>query len=412
MEKPARPPYTESPEGYPVGIMEAAARLNREYMPWDTLRVRELARYSALELWRAMALLRRGTRSTVSVGGSEFSWNVTPGMLNSLHELDMKHTGGRVFGHKLNRHSRRAFAVSSAMEEAVGSALISGCMIQAKSVKKHIREDRDPKNEYERIAMNTYRLLGFARSKADSELTPGLLEEMNRVATGLEEVSRTEMPFLPEAHTREPDLTAFPPEKIKKAVSDVCAFARNGSVHPLVRAFGIEYMILRIQPFRTGNGRTARAAASWCLARNGYEIDEFLSISGIRRSTQATYQKAFMLSEAEGDDMTYAISFGLEAMVSAVSAFLAYIDRKARETDDILTGMSLADLNIRQRAVLSDLVKTGNGMTVEEVASKHQVSYQTARSDLLLLLTRGLVVKGARDGHKDTYIVPGKDAET
>ena len=111
-----------------------------------------------------------------------------------------------------------------------------------------------------------------------------------------------------------------------------------------------------------------------------------------------------MISEAEGDDMTYAISFGLESMLEAISSFITYTERKNRENSDMLEGLATEDLNARQRSVLGDMARSREPFTIEEIAAKHQVSYQTARADLLLLEGRGLVRKGPKDGHRDTYI--------
>ena len=407
MERPARPPQSNPAGAHANGLIETAANLNRTYVSWDSLRNRDL-KLPAEDVWRAMASLRRSSGSSVRVGGTVFTWNVTPGMMSVMHRIDMRHSGGMLLAHRLNHHSKKAYAVSSAMEEAIGSALISGCMLQSKSVKKHMREERQPKNDYEAVAMRTYAALNLARSLSDQPLTPEILLRINEAETGLTGWRDSE-DSEPEPHSREPQLTQFPVSRIRKAVDDMCAFAGDESVHPLIRAFSLEYMILRVQPFATGNGRTARAVASWCMARCGYGVDLYLAVSGVRRAKQSAYQRAFMTAEAEYDDMTYAVSFCTDATDAAMDNFLSYVDRKTREQDDVLEGVALNDLNPRQRSILTDVSKSQDGVTVEELAAKHQVTYQTARADLILLLTRGLVEKGPRDGHKDTYIRPNRE---
>jgi Fic family protein len=143
------------------------------------------------------------------------------------------------------------------------------------------------------------------------------------------------------------------------------------------------------------------------MARNGYGIDTFLSVSSVRRSRSARYRRMFEISEAEDDDMTYAVSFGLEAMEEAISSFTSSAKKRYRESTDLLEGLSVADLNLRQKTILSDMIRSPSGLTINEIASKHQVSYQTARADLVLLDRRGLARKGGKEGHRDTYVYNG-----
>ncbi len=409
MEKPAVPPKKESTHSHSSGIIETAARLNRDYIPWDEIRTRDNLGFPPEDLWRVMESFRKVTGYSVRIGGQVFSWNLTAGILSKLHAIDMKHNGGSTFGHGLNRHTRRIYAVGSAMEEAIASSAIAGSAIQNPNAKKFLREGRAGRNPSEDLVGRTYALLNKAREYADREFGETMLLDLDREVCGPGARYRISDTVESEEHSREPELEPFPKRNIPRAVKDISAFAADDSIHPLIRAFAMEYMIMRVQPFESRNGPVARAAASWCMARNGYGIDLYLAISSVRRSRSAKYRRSFMISEAEKDDMTYAIAFGLESMLEAVSDFTAYAERKNRENSDVLEGLATEDLNSRQRSLLGDMARSAEAFTIEEIAAKHQVSYQTARSDLLLLEGRKLVKKGPKNGHRDTYLYSGAD---
>jgi len=408
MDRPESPPKTESAHGHSSGLIETAARLNRDYIPWDDLRTKENTDHPAEDVWRVMDALRRATRSTVRIGGLTFSWNLTPGIISRLHDIDIRHNGGKITGHRMNRHSRKTFSVDATMDEAIASAALTGNPVHGPDAKKFLREGRTPRNGTESLLSGTYAQIQSARSCADRPLDRDLLLELNRALSGAGARYRDSDDIQPIDDTREPSLTPFPRRKISRAVEDMSAFASDESVHPLVRAFALEYMILRVAPFETFNGPTARAVAAWCMARNGYGIDVFLSVSSVRRSRSVRYRRMFAISEAEGDDMTYAVDFGLEAMAEAIGVFVSSAERRYRESTNLLEGLAVSDLNIRQRTILSDMIRSPSGLTINEIAAKHQVSYQTARADLILLDRQGLAKKGGKEGHRDTYVYTGK----
>lgn len=68
----------------------------------------------------------------------------------------------------------------------------------------------------------------------------------------------------------------------------MCDFA-NGSnsgefIPPAVRATVLHFWLAYDHPFVDGNGRTARALFYWLMARQGYWLCEYVSISRILNS--------------------------------------------------------------------------------------------------------------------------------
>ena len=289
------------------------------------------------------------------------------------------------------------------MDEAISSAILSGAMIQNPNAKKMLREKREPRKDSEIQVCNAYALLNLSRDFSARDFGEDMLLELNDKASGGKGEYRTSGEPHVSEYSRDPNMSPFPAASARRVMPRLRDFASDESVHPLIRAFALEYMLMRIQPFRSDNCTTARAAASWLMSKTGYDADRYISVSSVLRARSAQYRRTFLTSEAEDDDMTYAIEFCLSAMCTAIDTFLEDAERKARESADLLEGISAEDLNSRQRAVLADLARSEEGLTIAEVATKHQVSYQTARGDLILLDQRGLARKGSREGHRDTY---------
>ena len=167
-------------------------------------------------------------------------------------------------------------------------------------------------------------------------------------------------------------------------------------VHPVVRAILLHFMIGYEHPFVDGNGRTARAIFYWMMAKSGYWMTEFLSISTIIRKSPAQYARAYLLSETDDNDVTYFLDYNLRVILQSIRSLHSYLARKAREMHDaqhLLDGSALAAmLNHRQIALLISMRKHPDLVyTIASHRRSHRVTYQTARTDLLGLAALGLV---------------------
>jgi Fic family protein len=91
-------------------------------------------------------------------------------------------------------------------------------------------------------------------------------------------------------------------------------------VHPVVRAILIHFMLGYDHPFYDGNGRTARALFYWSLARSGYWLMEYVSISRLLRQAPAQYARAYRHTETDDNDTTYFIVHQLEVIQQAIAA--------------------------------------------------------------------------------------------
>ena len=130
-------------------------------------------------------------------------------------------------------------------------------------------------------------------------------------------------------------------------------------IHPFVRAVVLHFMIGFDHPFVDGNGRTARGLFYWSMARSGYWLTEYLSISTIiRESPPNTCGPTCTPRRTRATDVF--LEYNLEVMLKAIRALLEYLDKKAKEMESlsrVIRGSDLAlSFNDRQIALLSHLV--------------------------------------------------------
>lgn len=109
------------------------------------------------------------------------------------------------------------------------------------------------------------------------------------------------------------------------------------------------------------------------MLHQGYWLFEFISLSSVINKARGQYERSFLLSESDDNDLTY---------------FL------------------LAQLKVIQQALLRHALRhSGFRYSVLSHQNSHGVSHQTARSDLQKLASRGLLLPG-KDGRREIFRVP------
>ncbi len=182
----------------------------------------------------------------------------------------------------------------------------------------------------------------------------------------------------------------------------MCAFANamlpGYFIHPAVRAMLLHLWVAYDHPFVNGNGRTARALFYWAMLHSEYWMFEFISISGVLQRSPSRYYRAILYTETDGNDATYFLVHQVEVIRRAVQALHAYIDRKTRETREIeLLLRDQESLNHRQIALVSHALRhPGAAYTIAGHRRSHNTAYDTARRDLLGLVTADLLMMKKR----------------
>lgn len=400
---------------------------DHHYLHWDKLRQLEPPSGLTHREWWATVKIRRALRELPlrDVDGRPFTLALPDELLRLLHVVDQRCAGEIAAGEVVTGRDRatRRYLVNGLMEEAICSSQLEGATTSRTVAKELLRSGREPLDRSERMIVNNYRALNFIREHTGDRLTPALICELQRIVTegtldDPGEAGRVQRPGEERVavHDRS-DPTAVlhvppPAEELPARLEALCAFANDDDaderfVHPVLRAVLVHFQLAYDHPFADGNGRTARALFSWYMAKHGYWLVEYLSISRILREAPGQYARSFLLTETDDGDTTYFALHQLKAIERAIDDLYAYLERKTAEiraVEVLLRGDG--DLNSRQLALLSDALREpGRTYTYGAHARLHRVTHETARSDISALVARGWL-EATRQGRRYRFTAP------
>jgi Fic family protein len=310
------------------------------------------------------------------------------------------------------------------MEEAITSSQLEGASTTREVAKEMIQTGRKPRTRSEYMIYNNYQAMLFIRRLGAAPLTPEIVLELHKILTE----DAIDEPGAAGRLRREDErihivdqigtLLHLPPRasELPDRMRSMCEFANavhsDRFVHPVIRAIVLHFWLAYDHPFIDGNGRTARALFYWAMARNGYWLCEFTSISRILKKAPTKYSRAFLYTESDDNDLTYFILNQLRVLLRAIADLHKYLKRKAaelHEVQDMLKRSRLVSMmfNHRQLALINHaLKKPFHAYSFQSHGHSHKVSYQTARTDLLELQQYG-ILDTMKVGRTYNFISPG-----
>lgn len=419
MRIPRDPPRPDEILKTPEKLFEAMHLAEEEfqrrdrYLHWDKLRHRKPPEGLTHEEWWHGLKIKRGSQSQkiplLDRKGQPFSFWLTPGMFEQLHDIDLK-CGGSVEGPEpvTNPDTRDRYYVSSLVEEAITSSQLEGAAVTRSVAKEMLRSGRHPADEGEQMILNNFLTMREISRWKDKDLTPELVLEMHRMITNetLDDPSREGQLRGPEDDVRVEDeqsgeIVHFPPdaEELPDRLQALCDFANEpkmtGYLHPVIRSILLHFWLAYDHPFVDGNGRTARALFYWSMLRHRFWLFEFISISQTILEAPVKYYRAFLYTETDGNDLNYFLLQQLEVIHRAIGQLQDYI---ARKSDELVKMQELlhhrSDFNHRQLALLRYAMKHPSAsFTVESHQNSHRVVTQTSRTDLKGLVDKELLTK-------------------
>jgi Fic family protein len=402
------------------------------YLHWDELRYRQPPENLSVQEWWATIKWARMQRLTPiqamkSLYPLDFGYVQLPTIQAELHDFDRKNVGRDLLTALGNQDLLAEYRIRQLIEEAINSSVLEGARPTTRELARQlVRENRSPATRDERMILNNWYAMKRIFELRD-ENRPLVVDDVLELHRILGEDSLD----VPDAEGRfrgaedsvvVQDLegtiwhTPPPAEGLAQRVARLLQFAEDGAVeggavegnsafiHPVVRAIIVHFWIGYEHPFRDGNGRIARALFYWCMLRHGYEMAEFLSISGpIDRAPKAYYQ-AFAFTETDNGDLTYFVLHQLKVMREALSELTNHLTERAASMKELARTVAGFDsLNHRQRALLEHAVHHPlSSYTIEGHAGSHLVHYQTARNDIIDLVEKGYFV-ARRVGHGKRY---------
>ncbi len=392
-------------------VQQSSASSVWKYLHWDEMLRRDPPGGLNHRQWWFLTKMGRATlRQSVPLfekDDSPFGYVLIPAIQQELHQIDLR-LGGQIKMPEevTNPETRDEYYVSSLFEEAITSSQLEGATTTRRIAREMLRTGRPPHDRSERMILNNYRTMRRIGELKNEPLSKELIFEIHRLVTDetLDDPSaagrfRTDeeaeqIAVYENTKNRimhQPPLASTLSDRLKK----VCAFANQTEpfVHPVVRSIILHFIIGYDHPFVDGNGRTARALFYWSMLHHKYWLAEYISISQIVLKAPARYARAFLHTETDEADLTYFIVEQLSVIMRSLESLHEYIQRKTREIRSLeneLRGIEI--LNHRQRALIRHAIRhPGKRYTVAEHQRSQDVSYESARSDLLDLAERGLL---------------------
>ncbi len=400
-----------------------------KYLHWDDLRYREPPAGLSRQTWWASILLGRVSLlqnlPLLDKWGKPIRFATPSPVLIDLHHIDRDAAGqiNSAAGQPI-REDQGRYLISSLIEEAITSSQLEGASTTRQVAASMLKTGRKPRDHSERMIFNNYRAMEHLRSIKSDALTPEHILELHRILTEetLDDAAdagrfrRTN--DIRVVDPRDGTILHEPPcySELPARLERLCEFANADEkttpfVHPILRAIILHFMIGYDHPFADGNGRTARALFYWSVARSGYWLLEYTSISHVIRRAPAKYMKAYLHTETDGNDTTYFLLHQLSTIRKSIAALHDYIDRKSREqkeTEKLLSASAKlrSRFNHRQIALLTHALRNkGQEYRIDAHQRSHNVVYQTARNDLMGLYQLGLLEK-VQQGNAYIFYTP------
>lgn len=400
-----------------------------KYLHWDELRRRPAPHgLTHAEWWAAVTIGRVASFQPlplVGKGGKPFVFATPAPVAIDLHHIDRDAAGHlrATSGAPLHEDSQRHL-INSLIEEAITSSQLEGASTTRKVAATMLRSGRKPRDLSETMIFNNYRAMEHLRALRDARLTPDLVLELHSILTedtleNPDDAGRYRIDDgVQVVDVRDGTPLHVPPphSELPARMQRLCDFANADEallpfVHPALRAILLHFMIGYDHPFADGNGRTARALFYWAMARSGYWLMEYASISHILRKAPAKYMRAYLHVESDKNDTTYFLLHQLQTIRQAIAALHQYLARKTgeqKETERLLAASPnlRGRFNPRQTALLNHALRnSGEAYRIDAHQRSHGVVYQTARNDLLELEAAGLLER-TRQGNAFVFYAP------
>ncbi len=374
---------------------------------------------TGVELWSKVKSARNLTNVKIWTQNN-IHFSLTNTMQRLCHEFDMNF-GGSWGASKIfpdDKTTQDLYLISSIMEEAIASSQMEGAATTREAAKEMLRKKISPRDKSQRMILNNYNTINFIRDHAKERLTPALIMQIHGMMTE----NALDVPDAAGRLRRDDEnivvgngitgeIVHTPPsaECLKEFLDSLCRFFNDEDtgdfIHPIIRAITIHFLVGYYHPFADGNGRTARALFYWYMMKSNYWLVQYLSISRIIKGSKKSYEKAFLYSESDGNDIGYFIQYNLDVLLKSFDALSRYIKRKNNEKRKAEKLLHLGNITERQSQILGLYMENPDSVLVsKDIVIKFGVTSNTAKSDLRKLTEKAYLREISLNGRTKGYV--------
>lgn len=400
-----------------VDLVATIDKINDEYAYWD--KVKYIPAPNGITNTSLWACVKASRLMSKKIVWSKYgiSLTLTNQMQKWCHEFDMNFGGSWGSDSIIADENRKQFLVSSIMEEAISSSQMEGASTTRKVAKDMLHKNLTPRDKSQQMIFNNYQTIRYIVDNKNKPLSVEMLCEIHKLMTentldNEEDAGRFRSNndvVVENAITHETVHTPPSYEEITEFVIDLCRFFNDSNsatfIHPIIRGIIIHFMIAYVHPFVDGNGRTARALFYWYMLKQGYWLTEYLSVSRIIASSKKSYEKSFLYTEADGNDIGYFVHYNLKVLEKAFKALQIYIKRKQDERNAASRYLHIGNINERQAQIIQIFNDDPQAViTVKDLQLKFYISPTTAKHDIIGLVERGILREISFNKVKKGYI--------
>jgi Fic family protein len=400
---------------FPKALSEYLAKINTDYLHWEDVKHRTPPGELKVEdAWGVVKLLRFAASKPLPIkdeNGRPFFYWIPDSTQEVLHEIDQNSSGSLAFnssdeGDQTSTVTNR-FLVSSLIDEAIATSKIEGAITTWVEAEKMLREQRRPRDKSEQMILNSYNTIQKLRQRVDEPLSLELLHEIQTLITEKTLENPEHAGRFRQSHEKitvvensTGDVVYTPPDAthLHERMQKLIEFANSPStgtqfIHPFVKACILHFWLAYEHPYCDGNGRTARSLIFWYLIKNKYWLFQYLPLSKFVIEAPAQYYRSFLYTEKDGNDLTYSIVYMAKVARKAIEALHKNISELKKEQKGLADSLKrYSGINHRQRELLRELLKDDTTMvSIKYHQNLHQVTYETARTDILELVKLGFL---------------------
>ena len=392
-------------------------RINNDYLYWDKAKYHRPEDVEPAVFWTSIKLMRLANIRTLQFGQYNFTYTIIDKMQALLNQFDMNFGGMLNSASIIPEQDKQMYLVSSIMEEAIASSQMEGANTTRKVAKEMLRKQQTPVNKDQQMILNNYETIRYiSEHKNDEFSVPNIKIIHSYISKGTLDDPQMEGTFRTSddvvvQNSITGTIVHTPPTyaQVELMLEDLCAFANDDStenfIHPIIKAIIIHFMLAYIHPFVDGNGRTARSLFYWYMIKKGYWLTEYLSISRVIYKSKASYEKAYIYTEADMNDISYFIHYNLNAMQKAYEQLKQWLTEQEKKRRAMKNFVAIEGINDRQAYLLRLYSENADlDMRVKEVATRFNVTTHTARADLQHLTELGLLREVAIDKKTKAYV--------
>lgn len=396
---------------------------DERYFYWSELKYRPNIPYeNPKDAWELVKIHRSISAENLQFARHHFSYNLTSFIQRDLHNFDLKLIGG-LYKDSITKEDQLDFFTNSLIEEAIASSQIEGAATTTEVAREMIKSGRNPRNESEQMIINNFRAIREIETRLDEELSLELILDIHQIMTANTSASkysgiiRNHPIYVTDHVDGEVAYTAPDASELNELIEALIHFvnSEDSFVHPIIKASILHFMMGYIHPFGDGNGRTARALFYWFLMKKGYVLLKHISISKAILDSRTSYDKAYLKTEHDDNDLTYFILYSMKSLRVAFESLVKYRDKKRKErqkASELMYQLITKGLNKRQADLLGLLyVKPKFKINIPDYSTKHGIVRQTASKDLDELKKMGILIKH-KDGKNNIYMVKDKNSIT